>query len=519
MLWVRDLDNHAPRLLQGTEGARTPFWSQDSLHIAFATSTELKRVGVDGGPVVKVCDLLGYNYDGGSWSADSSTILFSSGAGPPQVYEVPALGGSPVVFSLERSNKGLATTNPVWLPQGVGPRVVLYSAGNLETRDVLVKNLETGETSQLAEGVFPVYSASGHILYQSSFTEPVLWALPFSLGTLEATGEAFPLAEDAVDPSVAQDGTLVFRDPSEVRQQLAWIDREGHMEPIGQPQTSIAGVAISPNGSRIAVAGLQGATWDIWLQNVNRGIRTRLADLEGSENGVIWSPDGRRIAYRYPSSQDSKGDIYSLSSEGDGEPQQMGGTEFRDNPTDWSRDGSSVLFNVLERPDSGADIFYLNRTEEDHWETKPFLETGFDELNAVFSPTGKFVAYTSNQSGRSEIYVREFPSGANRIQVSESGGAQPRWSSSGDEIYFVEGTTLISAHVNPTEGFVVESTERLFSSAGFAPTTGNQSVRYDVAADGSRFAFVEPVYPEESNRPAIHVVENWYEEFRGREQD
>ena len=181
-LWVRDVGREQPSELAGTENARHQglFWSPDSQFIGFASGNELKKVSVQGGPAITLCPLPGTIWEGGAWSPDGSSIVFSAGT-PPVLHEVPARGGeAQLLFEPETSEKGPANIQPHFLPVESGARSIVYNVGSYTDREIVVKNLATGEREVLAEGAFPRYSPSGHILYQTAALSPGLWALPFS---------------------------------------------------------------------------------------------------------------------------------------------------------------------------------------------------------------------------------------------------------------------------------------------------------------------------------------------------
>ncbi len=177
---------------------------------------------------------------------------------------------------------------------------------------------------------------------------------------------------------------------------------------------------------------------------------------------------------------------------------------------------------VVQGPQTGLDIWYLERKElEDGFDSRPFLQTAFSETNSRLSPDGRFVAYLSDESGRREVYVRPFPEGGGKWQISANGGNFQRWSRDGSELFYVEGQTLMSVAVSTTGGFSAGSAKPLFEHPGLGGGGGGSST-YDVSADGQRFVVVEDVESEEGEEakpPAIHVVENWFEEFKDREQD
>ena len=518
-LWVRDVDREQPRELAGTKNARPLglFWSPDSQFIGFAAGTELKKVSVQGGPAITLCPLPGRIWAGGAWSFDGDSIVFSSGS-PPVLHEVPARGGEPqLLFEPETSGKGSANIQPHFLPVESGARSIVYNVGSYTDREIVVKNLETGAREVLAEGAFPRYSPSGHILYQTAAFSPGLWALPFSLETLKPTGEAFSIAENSGDPSVAEDGTLVYVDLlGGGRQQLVWRNREGKkLGVIGQPQDLIRFPALSPDGRHVAVRGLEDNNEDVWVHEVGRSLKRRLTFDAAPDGRPIWSPSGKEIAFR-SNRGEGYDKIYIRPADGTGEPALLVDNPLDEIPNDWSPDGKYLLYSV-NGEETAWDLWYLKRKEDGSgFEPVPFLQTSFSERAAKFSPDGRFVAYVSDESGRNEVYVRPFPGGDGKWQVSGNGGTQPRWGKDGKELFYVERDTLMAVAVATTPSFTSGAVTRLFQDAYLL---GLDAPRYDVSGDGRRFVLREPVAGTEEKPPSIHIVENWFEEFRGREQD
>ena len=210
---MRDIDREEPRKLTGTEGARDQglFWSPDSRFVGFATDTHLKKVPAEGGSVVTLAAFQD-QYRSGSWSPDDRSIAFSAGL-PPRLLEVSDQGGEPrLLFDPEITERGRGNWYPSFLPDDAGAHTIVFSVGTVNDQEIAVKNLETGEFTVLAVGACPVYSRTGHIVYQTNAHEGGLWALPFSIEKLRATGEPFRVAEGLADPTVADDGALVAVD-------------------------------------------------------------------------------------------------------------------------------------------------------------------------------------------------------------------------------------------------------------------------------------------------------------------
>jgi len=415
----------------------------------------------------------------------------------------------------EGTRKGAGITSPHFLPSQAAARGIIFDLGSRNDRDTVVKNLETGEWEVLADGAYPVYSPSGHILYQTNRYQSGLWALPFSIETLKATGEAFPIVENVGGPSVGADGTLVYLDFLRGEgQQLVWRDRGGKkLEVIGQPQEIIRFLALSPDGGRVAVQGFEDDNDDIWVHEVARPLKRRLTFHAEVDGQPVWSPSGKEITFR-SSRQRNDDDIYSRAADGTGEPALLAGADLEERPHDSSPDGNYLLYEVID-PENGRDLWYLKRKEAGGgFDSVPFIQTPFNEYAAKFSPQGRFVAYVSDQSGQNQVYARLFPEGEGQWQVSTQGGVQPRWSRDGKELFYVEGDTLMAVEVSTSPSFTSGATTRLFQHPNLRAPVEH---RYDVSRDGQRFVLVETVESEEAKASSIHVVENWLAEFRDRQ--
>ena len=383
---------------------------------------------------------------------------------------------------------------------------------------MMVQNLETGQKELLGPGTLPFYSPSGHIVYQSAPLSYDLWALPFSLDTLKATGEAFPISENSRGPTVAADQTLVYLDSSgSGRRQLVWLDRRGEKTgEIGEAQEGIGSPALSPDGRLVAVTTTEGSNQDVWVHDIDRGTKARVSRAPEGDWRPSWSPAGEQVAF----SSDRAGnwDILLRQADGSGEEQVLAATHHTELLSDWSRDGKYLLYH-LDDPEIGPDLWYLERKEDGSgWEPHPFLQTPSRENVPRLSPDGRYVAYVSDESGQAEVYVQPFPEGGRKVTVSSNGGRKVRWSRDGKELFYVEGQTLVAVSVLTSPTFSVGSATRLFEHPGLRD--GFNYAPYDVSADGQRFILAEPVGESaEAPEPSIRVVENWFEEFRGRQQN
>ncbi len=515
-LWVREVDKEEPRKLAGSEGAdRGAFWSPDSKFIGFGASGQLKKIGIQGGPSIVLCDLPGSILVGGSWSPDGETIVFSSGVITPVLHEVSAAGGNSEAFLEPISiEKGASNVEPHFLPVEAVSLSLLFAVGNSTDKDVYLWNLESGESEMLIGGAAPVYAAPGLIIYQPQARRAGLWALPFSLATLKVTGEAFPIAQGVGDASLSNDRTLVSVDVfgAGSKERLVWRDRTGKKTgEIGRPQKRILYPTLSPDGRGVAVTGQENQQREMWIHEVDRPISRRLTFEAGRHRYPSWSPDGKLVTYNRRT--DGVDNLYIRSSDGRSQPESLIASPAGELASDWSPDDRRVIYSVVHA-ETGLDLWVLDRQANNgKGETTPFVATQFSESTPQISPDGAYTAYCSDESGTEETYVRQFPSGAGRWQISENGGCQPRWSHDGSELYYVERSTLVAIEVTTGDEFRVGRSERLFSD----PKLPGGGWSYDVSVDG-RFVMVEDVVDDDAPRrkPAIHITENWYEEFRER---
>ena len=359
-------------------------------------------------------------------------------------------------------------------------------------------------------------------MYQTNRYQSGLWALPFSIETLKPTGETFPIAEYVGGPSVGTDGTLVYLDfLDRGEQQLVWRDRGGKkLGVIGQPQPSIHFPALSPDDSQVVVWGSEEGNDDVWMHETGRPVKRRLTFHAVPDGDAVWSPSGGEVTFWSARRGGSGSDIYNRPADGTGEAVLLVATDLPESPCDWSPDGNYLLYTVIDS-ENGYDLWYLKRKETGGgFDSVQFLGTPFNQHSAKFSPRGRFVAYVSDQWGQDQVYVRPFTEGEGQWQVSTQGGGQPNWSRDGKELIYLEGDTLMAVQVSTSPSFTTAATIRLFQDRGLIGADANvisNYLSYDVSADGDRFVLVETIENEEAKAPSIHVVENWFSEFRDRQ--
>jgi serine/threonine-protein kinase len=379
---------------------------------------------------------------------------------------------------------------------------------------MMLQDLESGWRQSLGPGEIPEYSPSGHIVYGPVNSSDGLWALPFSLESLKATGEPFPIHDNGSRPSFAADGTMVNLDDRSLRQ-LVWRDRDGEItEKIGVPWEQISYPTLSPNGLFIAFTAREGSRRDVFVWDIARGVKWRVNSGSGFHASPVWSPSGEELAYT-ATREGNNCDVFLRQADGGGEERALVSTPVCEWVTDWSRDGKHILYEkIMSQPE--RDLWYLERKEDGSWEPHPFLQEVFWERAGKFSPNGKYVAYLSNESGMPEVYVQPFPGGGGKTMMSSSAGTQAHWSRDGKELYFVNRGrsmtgTLMAARVSTAPGISLSPATALFKSP--RPEEAGWISQYDVSVDGQHFLFAEPLGSWE---PKVQIVQNWFAAFKDR---
>lgn len=497
-LWIRSLDSLTDQLLPGTEGSYHPFWSPDSRSVAFFAKDQLKRIDLAGGPPQTLCDAA-YPALGGAWNQDG-VILLSTKTG---ILRVSATGGQPIpVLQLDKSRQETLQHWPHFLPDG---RHFLYLSLSATSGKggIYVGSLDSKEAPmRLSAESNASYARPGFLIYGRQET---LLAQPFDSSKLRFTGEAVPIADHvgrmmAVPASlfsISENGVLVYGSSAANRVQLAWHNRDGTRQAsIGEPDL-YTDFTLSPDEKRLAVGRIDPGTGksDLWILELATGILSQLTSDSSIAGAAWWSPDGRELVYN--SDRKGKFDLYRKAVGGSDEELiiQSGEDKF---PNQWLNDGSVLFLNWAGR------IFFRVPLSG---ERKPvtLFQTEFPKLAPRVSPDGRWVAYSSAESGRFEIYVAAFPSFRERRQASNGGGCQPRWRKDGKELFYLSLSRdgMMSVDVKGASSIETGVPRALFQTSFQADPNRNQ---FDVTGDGKRFIFGERVG---ENNKTITVVLNW----------
>jgi serine/threonine-protein kinase len=526
-LHLRSLERTDLQPVPGTIDAFNPFFSPDGEWIGFFTTNELKRAPVSGGAVQTICRAGGLLRGGATWAPDG-TIYFtpytqpSSSAGPGSgVFRVPASGGEPAVVT-SLADGEIAHRDPVLLPGGrallftvvYGDATTQVGASFRRTSRVVLRSLETGAQRTLIEDASSArYVSTGHVLYMKrGVSANELLAVPFDVERLEVAG-APALLSDAIDSgdgyslriALAGDGTLAYlpRAATDDRRSLVWVDRRGAVEPLAFGERWFETPRLSPDGSRIAALVRDRGQSDVWVQE-RAGALSRLT-FDGVQTGLVWTPDGGAVTFS--TLNGGKGVIVSQQVDGDRASRQLYAASRGVWPGSWSRDGRMLAF--MEGVNNG-DVNLLRDGEST---PTAFVNGSATEWGARLSPDERWMAYSSNESGRWQVYAKPYPGPGERRLISNVGGSEAVWSRTGRELFYRSGTKLMAVDIQPTPAFSHAEPRLVFDGPFAAGQPGLPG--YDVSLDGQRFLMVQQVGDAAALRP-IHLVLNWHDELRRR---
>jgi serine/threonine-protein kinase len=510
-LYTRALGQAVATPLAGAEDAGAPFFSTDGKWIGFVQAGKLKKIPVEGGAPILLCDAP--TMRGASWG-DDDTIVF--GLRTSGLWRVPAGGGTPQALTQENGNQP-SHRWPQVLP---GSRTVLASSSPsnaFENPNIEALNTATGQRTVLVRGGHsPRYLAaadgSGRLLY---FHDGALYSVPFDAKNVRVTGNAVPLLDGVssslaggADFAVSQTGTLVFlQGPKENRGvQIEWLSSSGSRQPL-QPLGVYQTPRFSPDGKRLAFAVANASGVDIWVKEIERDSASRLTFLKGNNAYPTWTPDGRAIVFR-SAAHDTPG-LYWIRSDGGGEPRRLTDGSRSEFPGAISPDGKRLL--LAQNGSAGDPDLYTAPIEGDSahpslGKPEAFLATSFVEWGGRFSPDGRWIAYVSNESGVFEIHVRPFPGPGGRWQISVGGGETPMFSANGRELLFrtLDGRIMAAPYTTRGDSFDAGKPYQWTQQRSVIGTSQGWPT-FDLAPDGKRLAAFLRDTPDDQT-PVTHVT-------------
>jgi len=515
LLWVQEIGSTGAHIVENTEGASYPFWSPDNHFIGFFADGKLKKIDAAGGAVQVLCDALFGR--GGTWN-NEDTIVFAPNSGGG-LARVSASGGSPLPITEIPAGAphflNLSHRWPSFLPDG---KHFLYSMVDFtdprsDANAIYIGVLDSKEQRRLVTSNSNAIYVPDYLVFSKSGT---LMAHRFDADRLQLAGVPFAVANDVeylntvarAHFSGSPDGTLVYQSGSHViLSELQWFDRNGKwLATLGAP-AKYANPRISPNGGKVAVdIDDRESNLDIWFLDVKSGVGSRFTFDPATDETPIWSSDGSSVLWMSQRRGGNNFYVKGTTSSGKEEAVPQLSQSLLDFPTDWSPDGHLLLYTAT-RDDWVLQMRVLPMTGVEP-KSSAFTHSESTETQGQFSPDGHWVAYSSNESGRWQVYVAPFPGPGGKYQISTEGGQQPRWRRDGKELFFLSpDKKLMAGAVKAGAIFEFGTPTVLFQTRAREPNSSEEVFTNDVSPDGQRFLI--NVNLEQSNPPPANIVLNW----------
>ena len=519
-LHLRPMNGGEGTPIPGAEDATGPFFSPDGQWIAFSADGKIKKIPLTGGTPIVVSE--GSAGQPGSWGTDG-TIFFRSNAG---IMRVPAAGGTP---QLVVQNEAMPGEQGVRLPELLpGGQAILYVTGgsyasSSDEAAIMVQSLKTGERKLLIQGgTNPHYLSTGHIIYAQGGR---LLAVPFDLRLLEIKGAAAPVLDDVWQGTggyaayaISRAGTLVYVNGGEnasIQTSLNLVDRTGGAHRLLEGAHDALRPNFSPDGKRLAVTNaVVTPLYDIWVSDLARGALTRLTFAKPGEAALAstWTSDGKRMIYSLSGRNSNEWELMWRPADGSGSEEMLYSSKDPIYPLSSSPDGQLLVFYRFA-PSHKYELWILPLAGER--KARPLIESPFNTMEAQISHDGRWLAFASDESGHPEVYVQPFPGLAGKWQVSTTGGAEPRWSRDGRELFYWSGDKMMVVEIETKAGFVAGIPHLLFDQP-YAHASGTPPISdYDVSPDSQHFAMFKPD-EKISSQLQLRVVLNWAEDVTRR---
>jgi len=510
-LYLRSSQGRETKPITGTEGAGTPIFSPDGKWIAFFTDGKLKKVAVDSGQIVNICDTSS-NGRGAVWGSDD-TIIFTPDTGSA-LFRVPASGGTPKPLTERKDERSHRW--PELLP---GNKAILYTiakGGSWDDAQIIGLRLDTGERRVVIDGgTAPRYLPTGHLIYVHG---GALMAVPFDAQRMQVSGTAVPIVQGvlmeardgASQFSVSQNGTLAYipTNVSSTDRKLVWVNRDGSAEPLKAPVRAYEHPRLSPDGKKV-VLGIAGDSPNLYIYDIAANSLKQFT-TEANNAMPIWTPDAKRITFR--STKAGPWNVFWKSADGSGPVEQLTNGQYVTEPSSWSSDGKLLLFTE-QLPATRRDIWVMELSGNRN--RRPLIQTPADESAPRFSPDGRWIAYVSDASGRTEVYVQAYPLSREKWQISTSGAREPVWAPNGAELFYRDQDKLMVVEIKTQPAFAAGKPRVLFEGGYEGPISSRAN--FDISPDGHRFLMLQKTAQKESSTD-IKIVPNWFQEVRRRTQ-
>jgi eukaryotic-like serine/threonine-protein kinase len=506
VIWLYEVGSQEAKSLPDTEGGNFPFWSPDGKSLGFFADGKLKKLDIVGGPVQTLCDAPSGR--GGTWNKDGVIIFTPSGRLTDGLHRISSSGGTPVRINAPSMAPGGSNQRwPMFLPDG--KHYLFLSATITRSTDadgIYVGLLDSDETHfVVSTNANAAYAARGYLFFCRDKT---LLAQRLDTKSFQLTGEPTAVAtEPQYLPrilralfAVSDSGTLLVQKGGEISlSRLVWFDRKGdEVGAVGSPDV-YSNVLLARNGQFVAVdkTDVGNQNTDIWTYDLRRGSTKRLTFDPALDAVPVWSPDGSRVIFA--STRQNVFDLYLKNADGAQEEKLLLHTDADKYPNAWSRDGKYVLYA------QGPDLWFFTFPD---LKGTLFLKAPPTFKNAQFSPDAKWVAYSSNETGKWEIYVTSFPETRGKWQVSTGGGEQPRWRGDGKELFYLSpDAKIMSVPTKPEAGFDSGAPVALFQANPREVVATSEQFIYDVDQSGQRFLINTQV--KKTDTQPMAVILNW----------
>jgi eukaryotic-like serine/threonine-protein kinase len=495
-LYVRSLDHFDSLAIPESEGASFPFFSPDGQWIAFFSQGKLKKASVNGSAPVVVCDL--NSFFGGTWTSDGKIIFDDPSLG---LGVVPAAGGTPQKIPLKDNSH--SPSQPRIFPNSRWVVTTDYAGTAAQLTAV---NVDSGDIKVLVKNAEGAYYSANRLVYYSGGT---IWAVPFDVKSVSLAGPAVPVVTGVDERnfvsqfSASETGVLAYAPgvAGNFTRNLFWVDRKGQGQKIDIPPSDFVDPSISPDGKRIAVILRSVSGQQLAVYDAARGVLMQIPSNGAHFAAPAWTADGQDLIVDAVGPNLKRG-IYRMPADGSRGPALIYSLTENAHVTSVAV-GRAVI--MMTDPTTGTDLWTMEL--DGNHEPQPFRRTPAMERQGSLSPDGKWMAYASNESGRSEIYVEPVPGPGGRWQISSNGGEQPRWARDGREVFYRNGTKMFSVSVQTRASFIAGKPEELFD-ASF--DRGGAVDGYDVTPDGKSFLMTRSERP---NPTEIRVVVGWPQEI------
>jgi eukaryotic-like serine/threonine-protein kinase len=519
-LATRLLDQSNATVLPSTEGGRDPFFKPDGQWIGFFADNKLKKISMQGGAVITLCDLTANNGDRGASWGDDDMIIATLDA--HHLFRVPAGGGKPELLRTMPQQTGQIDYRwPQVLPRSETAIVTAGIVGDFDNAGIAAVSLKTGNVRIVAQGgYFGRYLDSGHLIY---IHEGTLFGVPFDSKRLETRGTPAPILEDMLGAGAtngagqldfSKNGTFVYRSDNSQRGilEVALIDAEGKKTPLSMPSGAVLTPRFSPDGKRVAIA----VNGDIFVQDLERGAITRITVTATDNRYPVWTPAGTHIVYS------SRGSIWWTRADGSAMPKRILETKSTVASGSFSPDGQRLAF--VQSGEGGLDIWILPLNVSEPENPKPgapelFLATAGADVDPAFSPDGRWLAYASTETAQYQVYVRPYPAtgGGGKWLISGQQARFPMWSRNDNELFYEELTgQIMAAGYTSKGGIFIPGKSRKWSSIPILATS--VYLNPDLSPDGKRLVVFPAQETAAEERAAVHVnfLLNFFDEMKRR---